>query len=98
MEENVSNSPATSLATADPQGRFDVMLYRLAQMFTTRVIEPRVNNLPLFANGLGDVIEHAIRRNLPSKKFTPVDVATALGIFPPPPAVRSNTGRKRGRR
>lgn len=96
--ENTAPNPTTSLANTDPQGRFDVMLYRLAQMFTTRVIEPRVNNLPLFANGLGDVIEHAIRRNLPSKKFTPVDVATALGMFPPAPAARKNPGRKRGRR
>lgn len=94
--DNTAPIPETSLANTDPQGRFDVMLYRLAHLFTTRVIEPRVNNLPIFANGLGDIVEHAIRRNLPSKKFTPVDVATALGIFPP--AARPNPGRRRGRR
>lgn len=93
MEENISHS----LAHADPKGRFDVGLYRLAKLFTERAIEPRMNNLPIFANGLGDVIEHAIQRNVPSKSFSAVDIATALGIFPKVQE-KPNRGRKRGRK
>ena len=74
---------SVSLRDADTTGRFDVMCYRLAEHFTKNVLEPKLGNVPLWNRGMGDVMEEAIKQNLPSKVFSPVDIARAFGILPP---------------
>ena len=90
MEETKS----ISLRDTDPAGRFDVMAFRLAEHFTKTVLEPKLNNLPIWKHGVGDVIEEAIRKNLPARVFTPVDIARELGILPREVKPRTNRGRK----
>lgn len=83
---------AISLRDTDPAGRFDVLAFRLAEQFTKRVLEPALKGAPVWNHGLGEVVEAAIRQNLPAKVFTPVDVARAFGILPPE---RVNRGRRK---
>lgn len=85
---------AISLRDTDPKGRFDVMCYRLAEHFTKTVLEPALKGVPVWNHGLGEVMEETIRKNLPAKAFTPVDIARAFGILPPEHPQRQNRGRK----
>lgn len=78
------------LRDADPSGRFDVLAYRFAEKFVKQ-LEPRMNNLPVWDKGLGDIVEAGIREIFPARKFTPVDVARELGILP---RVVPNRGRR----
>lgn len=94
MNETAATTRPT-LETADPSGRFDVMLYRLARHFVKRA-EVHHNLPPLWDKGVGEIVEAGIQDlGVPSRVFTPVDVARAIGLLPR--KVLPNSGRPRAR-
>lgn len=74
-----------TLRDVDPAGRVDVALLRLGEQLTRRTLEPACGGAPLWDRGLGDVVEALIEENpsIPSRAFTAVDLARAVGVLPP---------------
>jgi hypothetical protein len=66
------------LALEDRNGRVDVLLARLAEKTAEHVGKGEAYR----DSGISDVIEEAIRRTVPNKAFSPIEIADKLGLLP----------------
>ena len=63
---------------------FDRLAVCLAEVACRKLIEPRLNNLPVWDGGLGAIVETAVRENgIRSEAFTVIDFARAVGMLRP---------------
>lgn len=79
------------------RGRIDgvllnVLAVHLAERATKRYLEPRVG-VPLWDNGLGEIIETAVEESsIPKRPITAVDLARAAGILKRKPQKKQKEG------
>lgn len=78
--------PQNSIMTQDPRGRLDIAAVRLTQHFVCKA-HPKAAEL--WGMGLGDLVEGMVQdAGIPSRAFSAVDLARALGLLKPAPKAR----------
>ena len=87
------NQVAVPLLQQNPAGRVDVAAVRVGRTLVG-ALERNLGGANLWDNGVGELVETAVRENLPSKAYTLTDVARAAGLLPKK-ALLPRKGRRR---
>lgn len=63
--------------------RLDLLCERLIEGVVRNGLEPRMNGIPLWNNGLGDITRECLRvAGVPQGSITVVDLARRVGLLP----------------